>query len=78
MITADKIRRCAYLSTPELEKALQFMYPKDTIISSKFLGITNGGQFCYSAVYFDETIEENTTAKVFVDTDCNNELYAEY
>lgn len=78
MITADKIRRCANLSTTELERALQFMYPKDTIIASKFVGITNGGQFCYTITYYDETIEENTMTKLFVDTDFNNEIYADY
>ena len=78
MITADKIRRCANLSTPELERALNFMYPEDRVLASKFLGITNGGQFCYSITYYDETIEENTMTKLFVDTDCNNEIYAEY
>ena len=78
MITDYKIKRCMYLSTPELEKALNSMYPEDRLISSKFLGITNGKQFCYEVLYFDDNLGENAYTKVFVDLDYNDVPYAEY
>ena len=67
-----------YLDTPALEKALNFMYPKDKIKESKFLGITNGGQFCYEIMYFDEEQDSYCYTKLFVDLDCNDEPYADY
>jgi len=78
MITAFKINRCANLDTITLEKALNFMYPNDRVKDSKFLGITNGGKFCYNIVYFDENSGEDANTKLFVDLDFNDELYAEY
>jgi hypothetical protein len=78
MITDYKIKRCMYLDTPALQKALNFMYPGDTIKESKFLGITNGKQFCYEILYFDDNIGEDAYTKVFVDLDCNDVPYAEY
>ena len=78
MITDYKIKRCMYLDTPALQKALNFMYPEDEIKESKFLGITNGKQFCYEILYFDEDLGENAFTKVFVDLDCNDVPYAEY
>ncbi len=78
MITAYKIKKCANLDTRELEKALQFMYPEDTIKESKFLGITNGKQFCYDVLYFDDNLGQDAHTKIFVDLDCNDEPYAEY
>ena len=78
MITTYKINRCMYLDTPALQKVLNFKYPKDTIKESKFLGITNGKQFCYEVLYFDEHLDEDCYTKVFVDLDCNDEPYAEY
>ena len=78
MITAFKINRCANLDTISLEKALNFMYPKDVIKDSKFLGITNGKKFCYEVLFFDEHLSKDCTTKVFVDLDFNDEVYAEY
>ena len=77
MITADKIRRLAYMDTVSLEKAVRKNYPKDSFISSKFLGITNGGQFCYSATWIDEG-NDRCTSKVFVELDSNEQPVAEY
>ena len=77
MITADKIRRLAYMDTVALEAAVRKNYPKDSFISSKFLGITNGGQFCYSATWIDEG-NDRCTSKVFVELDSNDQPVAEY
>ena len=78
MITDYKIKRCMYLDTPALQQALNFMYPKDMIKESRFLGITNGKQFCYEILYFDEHLGEDAFTKVFVDLDFNDVPYAEY
>jgi hypothetical protein len=78
MITDYKIKKCMYLSTSQLEKALNFMYPEDRVLQSKFLGITNGKQFCYEIGYNDEELGGLAFTKVFVDLDCNEEVYAEY
>ena len=78
MITAYKITKLAYLDTPTLEGALQKNYPEDKIIKSKFLGITNGKQFCYEILYFDQEQDENCYTKVFVDLDPSEEPVADY
>ena len=75
MITADTLRRCAYLGTVELESLIQRSYPHDRILQSSFLGISNGGQFCYDITYPGEDGPERS--KVFVWLDCN-ELTADY
>ena len=52
MITADKLQLLINMPAVMLEQAL----PKKNrpkLASSKFLGITNGGQFCYSVVDTD-------------------------
>lgn len=68
MITAERIQQQAYLSTTDLERLIQKNYPQDRFFSSKFLGITNGGQFCYSVTYPDPNYEQPQTTKVFVDS----------
>lgn len=52
MITADKLALLINMPAHMLEQAL----PKKNrpkLASRKFLGITNGGQFCYSVVDTD-------------------------
>ena len=67
MITAETLRRCAYLDNISLEKILRKNYPKDTIIRSEFVGITNGGQFAYKIVYPDEDAKNGmAVTKIFV------------
>jgi hypothetical protein len=78
MITADAIRRCAYLSTSQLEDVLRKTYPKDKILLSTFLGVTNGGQFTYDCTYFDDIEGENQRCKVFVYIDSTNTIVADY
>jgi hypothetical protein len=42
-------------------------YKKDKFNTAKFLGITNGGQFCYSVTYVEDGEDCNT--KVFLNYD---------
>jgi hypothetical protein len=78
MITAYKIKKCAGLDTRELEQALNFMHPEDTIKDSKFLGITNSKRFAYEVLYFDNNLGEDAYTKIFVDLDFNEVPYADY
>lgn len=78
MITADKIRKLGNLDTRSIERALQKNYSKDTVKASKFLGITNGGQFCYQIQYFDAYNGEDALGKVFVELDTSDEPIAQY
>lgn len=79
MITADAITKCAYLSTTSLEGILRKNYPKDKVLQSNFIGITNGGQFCYNISYPDDNSKSGLSrSKVFVTLDTTGQLNAEY
>ena len=79
MITADTIRRCAYLDSISLENLLQRGYSEDRVLRSEFLGITNGGQFAYKIVYPDQDGNMGmAVTKVFVWLDNNGDLIADY
>lgn len=64
MITSSDISRCAYIDTSELEKMIQKKSVNKKLMKSSFLGITNGGQFCYNVVYPDG--QEIKKSKLFV------------
>ena len=65
MITAETLEALTSYSPQFLTAAIQRAgYKKDTFTSCKFLGITNGGQFCYMAVYPVEGGTDST--KVFL------------
>ncbi len=77
MITEFKIKRCAYLNTLSLEEAFVRNGYKDTkFINNKFLGITNGGEFCYEVLWDNEG--EEGDSKVFIDLDHNDEPVGEW
>lgn len=78
MITVDTIRKCSFLSSTTLEGLLRKNYPKDVVIKSDFVGITNGGQFCYNIMYFDDIEGENRWSKAFVWQDNNGDTVADY
>lgn len=80
MISADSIRKGAWLSSMTLESLLRKSYPNDHVIRSDFLGITNSGQFCYQIGYQDIDLAEQglTYCKVFVYENSNGELVAAY
>jgi hypothetical protein len=78
MITAYKINKLGNLNTIQLEEAIQRNYPKDRIISGKFLGVSNGGQFVYEVKYFDAHEGEDCYTKIFVDLDESETAVAEY
>ena len=66
MITAQELTNLITLTPQALTKMIQEAgYPRDKFNTATFLGITNAGQFCYSATYTGFEGEEDTT-KVFV------------
>jgi hypothetical protein len=78
MITADTLKTLTSFTAPALSRAIQDAgYKGDTFSSCKFLGITNGGQFCYFAVYH---VEGGTdSCKVFLTYDhAKGTVKAEY
>lgn len=65
MITTEKLQELISLSPSNLTNLVQNNGYKNAVISDvKFLGITNGGQFCYKVVYNLHGEEE--FGKVFV------------
>ena len=80
MITSFKIDKCMGLGTYALERAFaRNGYSMTSFKDSKFLGITNAGQFCYEVLFFDEGgLEEDVFAKVFVDLNYNDEPVGEW
>jgi hypothetical protein len=67
VITADTLKTLTTFTAPALAKALDVSgYSMQAFKSAKFLGITNGGQFCYRVEYYDEDGRGRTWDKVFL------------
>ena len=70
MISADNLKYFSTLSPQHLNAiALNTGYKDTNIRSAKFLGLTNGGQFCYATVFYDDLEGEELKGKVFVSYD---------
>ncbi len=68
MITADKLFMLINMPPVMLTEGIQKAgYKKDKFETSKFLGMTNGGQFCYKVSYIQD--KEFHDTKVFVSYD---------
>lgn len=69
MISASNLKRLSTLDSEVLTGLVKGAYArrKDKYTSAQFLGLTNGGEFCYSVTF---KLEEGTgQAKVFVKLD---------
>lgn len=65
MITAETLSTLTQFSAAALTRAIRLAgYKNDEFIGSRFLGITNGGQFCYDCSYREDGDILNT--KVFL------------
>jgi hypothetical protein len=65
MITPEQLQTLISYRAPELTRiAKESGYKGPAFSSCKFLGITNGGQFCYMAVFLVEGGTDST--KVFL------------
>ncbi len=81
MLTADKVQILTTMGATALKMTLASSgYSGQSFKSAKFLGITNGGEFCYQVTYFDDAgLGEDPVGKVFVKYDfANNRITANY
>ena len=80
MISVDTLRRCSWLDRFTLESLLRKNYPSDRVATSDFVGITNGGEFCYKIGYQDPELNGQglTFCKVFVHIDNDGNIVANY
>lgn len=71
MILAETLKGLMSFTTKDLAKILDTSgYSMCSFETAEFLGMTNGGEFCYKVTYFDEAgTGENETGKVFVKLD---------
>lgn len=71
MITAEKLNELTSMGPRALARVLdQSGYSMCAFENVQFLGITNGGQFCYAVTYYDECgTGEEDVGKVFVKYD---------
>jgi hypothetical protein len=69
MITADKLQTLTSFTAPALQRAVGKAASDVEFTGAKFLGITNGGQFCYSVVFRSEDFEGTDSTKVFLTYD---------
>jgi hypothetical protein len=55
MILADQLNTLSSFTAPALTRAIHIAgYKGDSFTTAKFLGMTNGNQFCYKVEYEDE------------------------
>lgn len=71
MLTADKVKTLTSLGPHGLAVFLKSSgYTGASFKTAKFIGITNGGQFCYQVTFHDDAgTGETETGKVFVSYD---------
>ena len=70
MITADTLKTLTTFTTHGLAMALHHSgYTGAVFKTAKFLGITNGGQYCYGVTFHDEEGMGTGQGKVFLTYD---------
>ena len=80
MILAAELDKYTTLDRYEIVKVLaRSGYTGLSFESANFLGITNGGDFCYKITYFDESgTGEEETGKVYVSKSATGDMVAEF
>jgi hypothetical protein len=78
MITADTLEVLTTYSPQYLTRAAQNAgYKGPAFTGAKFIGITNGGQFCYTAVF--QVKDGTDSTKVFLTYDhAEDRVFADY
>lgn len=66
MITAERLAVLTSYNSGALHKALGKAGADYDFIGCKFLGITNGGQFCYSVVFGSPDFKGTDSTKVYL------------
>ena len=75
MITASQLTELTTLTAGALTKLVRATgRTKENFVSCLFLGLTNAGEFCYSAKYLDGTTE--VSIKVFITRNTAGQLTA--
>jgi hypothetical protein len=69
MITADMLKTLTEMGPKGLQALLGNAVNDYEFTGAKFLGITNGGEFCYSVVYRAPSFEGTDSTKVFLNYD---------
>lgn len=80
MLTSEKVRILISLTPTSLSQVLKHSgYTGCFFKNTEFLGITNGNEFCYKVVYFDDAGTGEETGKVFVKYDnVNDSITADF
>jgi hypothetical protein len=79
MILAEELSKFTTLDRYEISNILADSgYTDCSFNSVKFLGLTNGGNFCYAIKYFDDHSEGEQTGKVFVSKSTTGKIAAEF
>jgi hypothetical protein len=81
MITAETLKQLTTMGSYSLSRLLAVSgYTGASFKTAEFVGITNGGEFAYKVVYFDEAgTGKDEVGKVFVKYDpTNNQVSADY
>jgi hypothetical protein len=67
MITAERLQTLTTFTPVALARGLELSGYKDVEFNTaEFLGITNGGQFCYRVTFYNDHIEEQDEGKVYL------------
>jgi hypothetical protein len=70
VITADTLKTLTTLTPTGLSQVLKHSgYTGCFFKRAEFLGLTNGGEFCYKVTYYDDSGEGEEVGKVFVKYD---------
>jgi hypothetical protein len=79
LITAEQLQTLTSFTPQALSRALAVSgYQGREFQTARFLGITNGGQFCYSVRFYDQELEEDTQGKVFLTHNTDGSVTADY
>jgi hypothetical protein len=78
MILAEKLKSLICVGPGELTEMIQRAgYKKDSFFDNRFMGLTNGGQFCYVGRFMEDGEEQEI--KVFLSYDpANSKVTASY
>ncbi len=70
MITAERLQTLIGFTPVALARGLEMSGHKGVEFkTAEFLGITNGGQFCYRVTFFNARIKEEDEGKVYLTYD---------
>jgi hypothetical protein len=80
MILADTLKTLTSMGPKALARVLDVSgYSMCSFKSAEFLGITNGGEFCYKVTYHDDAGTGEEVGKVFVKYDqINHAMTADF